>query len=257
MTTPEGVTLDLELAGIGSRALAGVLDLVIQGVMVYAAAILFIMGAFAGAGSSSIVLVLVVSIATFIAILVGYHVLFEVYLGGQTPGKRMIGVKVVRMDGGPLGLSHSLIRTFLRIIDYLPALYGIGVIAVFASRRNQRLGDMAAGTVVILDRSRHAKPKLEASVRPSSSSQTMDEFVNRANRPQPAPPGAGWDVSRVTDEELGLTRRFLERRWTLDDHARRTLAADIAGRLRWKVVAPSGDLPDEQFLARLVDIKRG
>lgn len=226
--------------------------MIIQGFFAYGALILFVIGAFAGGGNPF--LLLAGGIVALAAVLVGYHVIFEVYVGGQTPGKRMVGVRVVRMDGGPLRLSHSLIRTFLRIVDYMPGFYGIGLIAVFASSRNQRLGDMAAGTVVVLDRSRHPR-RTESRLQPSDAYEDFDAFLTR-NDPVPVH-AAGWDVSRVTDEEVGLTRRFLERRATLDEGARRALAADLAGRLRQKVVAPTASLTNEQLLAEIVRIKTG
>lgn len=249
LTTPEGVTLDLELAGVGSRALAGTLDLIIQTMLMYGAIIVFLVGAFAGGGNPF--LIIAVGIFAVVGILVGYHVLFEVWVGGQTPGKRMIGLRVVRADGGPIGLAASLIRTLLRIIDFLPSAYAIGIVTVFATTRNQRLGDLAAGTVVILDRSRHPKP----APTPRHTVRTTD--VARTPRVDPGSVPVGWDVSAVTDEEAGLARRFLDRRWSLDDGARRALAADLAGRLRTKVVAPDSFIADEPFLARIVAIKDG
>ncbi len=249
LTTPEGVTLDLELAGVGSRALAGALDFIIQVMLLYAAIIVFFIGAFAGGGNPFLL------IATLIlavgAVLVGYHVLFEVWVGGQTPGKRMIGLRVVRTDGGPIGLAHSLIRTLMRIVDFLPSGYAIGIVTVFATTRNQRLGDLAAGTVVILDRSRHPKP----SPTPRRSI-PMSEILGPANT-DPAAVPIGWDVSAVSDEEVGLVRRFLDRRGTFDEGARRALAAELAGRLRPKVVAPDTYFEDEPFLAQIVQIKDG
>ncbi len=249
LTTPEGVTLDLELAGVGSRALAGALDFIIQMMLLYGAIIVFLIGAFAGGGNPFFVIA--TGVLAIVAVLIGYHVLFEVWVGGQTPGKRMIGLRVVRADGGPVGIAHSLIRTLLRIIDFLPSLYAIGLVAIFATTRNQRLGDLAAGTVVILDRSRHPKPALSP---PPVRRSTAPEPFREVTDPPPVP--VGWDVSRVTDDELGLARRFLERRSSLDDEPRRALAADLAGRLRPKVVAPAS-LSDEAFLDQVVQNKNG
>jgi uncharacterized RDD family membrane protein YckC len=255
LTTPEGVTLDLELAGIGSRALAGVLDLVIQGVMLFL--VLLLLG-FGGAqiatfgSEASLLIVLIVFLVTTVAIFVGYHVVFEVWGRGRTPGKRVFGVRVVRMDGGPLRLSHSLIRTFLRMIDYLPSLYGIGVIAVFASSKNQRLGDMAAGTVVVMDRGRRSARDPIAAPDLSTPIPSVQAYAPAQQRGAPT----GWDVSRVTDEEVALARRFLDRRWSLENTARVTIADDLAGRLRPKVVAPAAEMANEDFLTRVVELKR-
>jgi uncharacterized RDD family membrane protein YckC len=259
-TTPEGVTLDLELAGIGSRALAGALDLVIQGFMLFLAVFVLGFGGIqvAGAGTdTSLLILVVVFVLGSLAILVGYHVVFEVWGRGRTPGKRVFGVRVVRMDGGPVRLSQSLIRTFLRLIDYLPGMYGIGVIAVFASGKNQRLGDMAAGTVVIVDRSRRSNPTATAAPVGSQPYSPWDAGESPAVAVGDRANPTGWDVSRVTDRELALVRRFLDRRWSIENPARAAIADDLAGRLRPRVVSPAAPMANEDFLARVVELKRG
>jgi uncharacterized RDD family membrane protein YckC len=226
ITTPEGVAVDLALAGIGSRFMAAMLDIVIQVSIGVAGG--FILAALFEGG----VLVLLLSIGAFLVIF-GYDVAFEVLNGGRTPGKRSAGLRVVRDDGAPVTFVTSAIRNVMRIIDFLPVFYGVGMTSIFLTRHHQRLGDLAAGTIVVRERA------LAASF----------------GQP-PAVPGAppGWDTSAVTSEDLVVVRAFLARRPTLTPSARDSLAADLAGRLRAKV-AGAPPLDPEAFLEALASTR--
>jgi hypothetical protein len=151
--------------------------------------------------------------------------------GGRTPGKRMSGLRVVRAGGRPVDFVSSAIRNVLRLVDFLPLFYGLGMLVVMLSANNQRLGDLAAGTLVVRERlgaaSRVAVPEIS--------------------------PGdvAGWDVSAITVEEIATVRRFLERRESLTGGARADLAADLARRLRARVAGAPEDVSAERFLELL------
>jgi hypothetical protein len=177
--------------------------------------------------------------------LFGYYLVFEIAAAGRTPGKRAMRLRVVRTDGGPLTVSAALVRTILRIVDFLPWGYAVGAIAAFTSERNQRLGDMAAGTVVVQEaRSVDAMPPLPAAaVRPST--------------PAAATASTGWDVTYVTQQEIVLIKRFMARRWELDTAVRNRFAHQLVDRLNPKVVRPPGDMPLETFLERVVAAKEG
>src|SRR5215510_11634669 len=82
----------------------------------------------------------------------GYYIFFEMLWNGQTPGKRWVGLRVIRTDGTPITLSESFIRNLTRLVDFLPAAYGIGIISMFLDKQSRRLGDLAAGTLVVHDR---------------------------------------------------------------------------------------------------------
>jgi len=86
------------------------------------------------------------------AIFWGYYIVFEMAWNGQTPGKRWIGLRVIKVNGYPISLVDSTIRNLVRVVDFLPAYYGLGVIAMFANAQARRLGDFAAGTVVVKER---------------------------------------------------------------------------------------------------------
>lgn len=229
IATPEGVQLALPLAGIGTRFLATLIDLLIGvGSMV---TVVFFTAVLAGGVAASIV-----AAAAGLAVIVVYNVLFEVAGGGRTIGHRAAGLRVVTDSGAPVGLRASLIRNIIRIFElalsYMPAL-----ISILATKNNQRLGDLAAGTLVI----REVKaPAYEA--------------------PKPNIPPAqyrSWDVTGLGETELTAVRTFLERRATLQPGARAALATDLAAKLRPLVPGVRPGLHDEQFLEYVAAAKSG
>lgn len=138
--TPEGVALRLPAAGAVPRAVAWLIDLAIRGVLALAALLLLgVLGDF-GAGLHLLVLFVLVW---------GYPVLFEASCGGQTPGKRALSLRVVSVDGAPIGWMASFVRNLMRTVDMLPFGYGAGLVASLADPWSRRLGDMVAGTLVI------------------------------------------------------------------------------------------------------------
>lgn len=239
ITTPEGVTVDLVLAGAGSRFVAALVDSLIMTIVWIA-----VIAVAAGATDTDLlgpsdedaffVAVAIVTLAAF-GIQFLYDVLFETLNGGRTPGKRAAGVRVVRTGGAPVGFISSAIRNLLRLVDMLPGMYLVGMIAIVASKKNQRLGDMAAGTVVV--REKTTPPNVRASWPPL----------------EPAP--AAVDVSTVTAEDLATIRRFLERRASLGAGAREQLARDLASRLAPKVAGADPSSNPEKFLEQVAAAK--
>ena len=140
LETPEGITLSLRVAGPVARALAWSIDLLIKYVALLTLLLALTILSRAGFGLWLIALFLTEWL---------YPALFEVYAGGATPGKKALGLIVVHANGTPVAWPAALIRNLLRAVDFLPALYGFGVIAMFSNRDFQRLGDLAAGTVGI------------------------------------------------------------------------------------------------------------
>lgn len=230
--TPEGVSIDVTLAGLGSRMGAAVIDIIIQGVVLIAAVLALTL---AGATLSQDLGVFIVGVGTLVltAVVLGYYLVFEALNGGRTPGKAAFGIRVASADGRPVSFGAVAIRTLFRVIDFLPALYALGAITVMLNDRNQRLGDLVAGTVVVRDRT-------GAPASPRESDQT---------------PVEGWDVAAVTEAETALLRRFAARRGDLTPQARQKLAAETAERLRPKVEGGNG-LDDETFLMQLLAEKR-
>jgi len=228
ISTPEGVEVELTLAGIGSRFIAGGIDWVIQIFVLVALAV--ILREVGDIGSAILA-------SAFFAVIFFYDVLFEVLGGGRTPGKRATGLRVVRSGGRPITFVRSALRNILRIIDILPGFYAIGMTVIFITPRNQRVGDLAAGTLVVRDR-------------------YGDRERGAAIETFQADPGlaANWDVSAVSGDDVATVRAFLERRLTLDPMARGEIASQLASRLR-PLVGGANEAGDERFLEMLVAAK--
>lgn len=138
--TPEGIDLLLRPAGLVPRALAFAVDLAIRATLLLVLGFgLTLLGQF-GLGSGALLLFVVQW---------WYMVLFEVFNQGRSPGKQLLGLQVLHEDGTPVGVGASLLRNLLRLVDMLPLGYATGLLACLANPRFQRLGDLAAGTLVV------------------------------------------------------------------------------------------------------------
>ncbi|HET7722676.1 MAG TPA: RDD family protein [Acidimicrobiales bacterium] len=235
VATPEGVTLEVTLAGVGSRFVAGVIDQVLRWSLLLALVALmavfqqdFSSEGFSGAGT-------VVVIVAIFFVQFGYDVLFETLASGRTPGKRWTGLRVVKKGGTPIGFLASALRNIMRIVDSLPGFYLVGILSVMFTANNQRLGDLAAGTIVVRERRQSTALPPAAAPAPADS--------------------ALYDVSAVSAEEVATVRRFLDRRAALTPEARDRLARDMATRLGPKVVGPPRQWEPEAFLEYLVAAK--
>jgi len=229
IATPEGVELRLQLAGLGSRFIAGAADLVIQ--LVLLAILALLTQGVSGAGG--VVLVLGAFVITLL-----YPILFELLAGGRTPGKRMTHLRVLRDSGAPIDLPASAIRNLMRLIDGPLLVYLPSIVSIALTRRNQRPGDLAAGTIVA--RENPVAVLARASGREAGATADAER----------------WDTSAVSPQEVAAIRRFLERREDLDRDARRRLAARLADGLRPKVSSAPSNLAPERFLEELERIKR-
>lgn len=206
IVTGEAVALDLRVARIGSRSIALLLDVLIRLVALIALALLFgQIGVLDGAARAA------VSLLLYLGIWLGYPVAFETLWHGRTPGKAAMGLQVVRDDGGPVRFRHALIRGLLGAIVELPGitLYFAPIVSSLMSEHGKRLGDRAAGTIVIQER---------------VPTRTM------AVVPMP-PPLVQWaanlDLSRVSNDlALGI-RAFFERSGELSPQARDQLGHSL------------------------------
>ena len=228
--TPEGVSLELTLAGLGSRAISGLIDLFFKALLL--GCLLVVLLAILGVSAAFVIVPAIV-----LGMLV-YDVAFETLAGGRTPGKRMSGLRVVRSSGGPVDMTASVIRNAMRLVDGLVLWYVPTVVGILATKRNQRPGDLAADTVVIRDRR---------------------EIDTLEHRPAPAGDpfgtGARWDVSAVSAEDAATVRAFLERRSSLAAPARTRLATQLDAALR-PLVGGVDERDPERFLEILYDAKR-
>jgi uncharacterized RDD family membrane protein YckC len=248
VTTPEHVAVEYEVAGLGSRFAAALVDGFIQAALLailLAALVAFgslscdpLVGAMERHGrgepdalahflSGRFMTVLAVSL---FAVQIVYHAALEALRDGQTPGKRLLGIRVVTGGGYPLGPGGAILRNLLRPLDFLPVFFGVGLIVALVTSRTQRLGDLAAGTLVVRERAGD---------------------VAETGLP-PLPSTAGPVAAPLSSEERALVQGFLERRHGFAPGARSRLAARLAGGLRRRhgdLDAPG--LSPEQYLERL------
>ena len=211
--TPEQIALELPLAGIGSRFLAIAIDTLIQIALYLLTGLIFLLLLPAG---FSIFRSLGPAIAIFIvfAIYWGYFALFEIIWKGQTPGKRVAGIRVIKESGRPINAFEAIGRNLMRAVDFLPGIYGVGLVCMMLNKQSRRLGDFVAGTVVV-----HEKPTDQ--VRPTWN--TAAESVS-----------ASGGVGQVTPEELVLIETYLSRRFDLEPEVRLRTAIQIAERIKAK-----------------------
>jgi uncharacterized RDD family membrane protein YckC len=158
--TPEQVELAYSVAGVGSRFVAALVDGLIVGAFFFFELLALVMIGAAGAlspGAGSVAetagkwLLAFVIFMNF-AVAWGYFALFEAYWHGQTPGKRAMKLRVIKDSGRQITLFEALARNLVRVVDYLPGFYLVGVITMLCNKRNQRLGDLVAGTIVVHER---------------------------------------------------------------------------------------------------------
>lgn len=241
LTVPgaEGIDLHLSLAGIGSRSAALLVDVIIQ--FLALAAFTLVATSFGEAGAAA------AAIGAF-AIVIGYHLLFEAFNDGRTPGKALLRIAAVSADGTPLTFWQSVVRNVVRFIDLLPGTYLVGMVAVLATAKSQRLGDLAAGTVVVHRATASAEVPSVAWTAPASS--TVPSFGGGAG----APPST-WDLSAVSAEEVAAARAFLTRRQALDPAHRASIAQALGSQLATKVAGVPLDGGPEAFLERVVAAK--
>jgi uncharacterized RDD family membrane protein YckC len=233
--TPEQVHLEFVLAGVGSRFMAAFLDslilfalllLVALSELVWVARPLF-------RGSSN---VWVDALATLMFFLVfwGYYIVFEIAWKGQTPGKRWAGIRVIKDTGRPINPFEAIARNLIRFVDYLPGFYGVGVVTMLLNSRNQRLGDLVAGTLVV-----HETSDRESSL-----------FFNTPQNAAVAMPQA----ANLTIQEAELIETFLSRRLDIPPEIRRANSQRIAEMIgvRLNIGPESRPQDNEDFLEQVV-----
>lgn len=225
--TPENVAFGYRIAGIGSRFLATLLDTLIIFLLQIAVIVVFFLILNALDQLNDELAAWVYAVLGIIAFVFywGYYIFFEMLWNGQSPGKRWTGLRVIRADGTPITLSESFIRNLVRIVDFLPAGYGAGILTMFLDSRSRRLGDLAAGTLVVHDRAPISIQSL--SVRRS---------VNLAQRGLKQISLDGFPVERLTNDDLGLIEDFLLRRDQMTHRA--ALANQILNTLHSRLGLP-------------------
>ena len=231
--TPELVSIEMPLAGIGSRFIALLVDYLIWGAGLVVLIVLGIALLPALHTFNRISAQWAEAIVIFIIFLVqwGYFTLFEAFWNGRTPGKRVAKIRVIQRSGRSIGLVESMARNLVRYIDQLPFFYAVGVIAMFVTKQHQRLGDLAAGTLVVRDR----EPDSPLWGDTGSRTFTAQLF---AQAPIPEPHTAvtlpAMGIAKLTASDLEVLEGFFARRLDMSLATRRALAERIAAAIQAK-----------------------
>lgn len=257
--TPERVPLAFSLASIGNRFLAVTIDHFLQYLTILVSLwILLTISGFSSKNSEYLALfedapkwIIAIAILVLFLIFTGYFVFFEWIWNGQTPGKRLMKLRVIREDGRPITLWEAMARNILRLFDAFPGLivpiYSVGLITIFTSRRDQRIGDLFAGTVVIRERLDEAPTFAE-----TFSNPTSDAAFRRVQKKTPI----AANVAVLDDAEIEVVEAFLRRRWELTDKQRIWMAWRVALPIMYKI-KPSYDLQTftyEGFLEEILHL---
>jgi uncharacterized RDD family membrane protein YckC len=224
LQTPESVELEFTLAGLGNRGLAALIDYALWSLTVsILLAILsqadwLISLVFGWLGDTEGIELWFTALLILISfvVYVGYYVLFETLWRGQTPGKRFVKIRAIRDDGRPVGLIQATLRSLLRPIDELPPFY-LGAFFIFLGKREKRLGDLLAGTIVIQDEGAIAP----ASFAVSESSHELAQYLLSTT-----------DISQLLPDDFVVIRDFLQRRSTMRSPSRKEVGLGLARQAR-------------------------
>jgi uncharacterized RDD family membrane protein YckC len=224
---PEAVPLDLETASIGSRFLALLIDWAIQGAL-FLVLVLIASNASVGWLGTTITFLLL------FLIIWGYPIALETLWRGRTVGKVALGLRVVTKEGGQIGFRHAAIRAALGIVDFALSSGACAVICVLLTKDNQRLGDLAAGTVVLRERTGLRRPVPTTFAAPVG----LDGYAESL------------DLAGLGPSDYGVVRAFLLRAPSLPPPVRARLAAQVAESVAKRVQPPPPPgVPAEAFLA--------
>jgi uncharacterized RDD family membrane protein YckC len=251
--TPELVAIEMPLAGIGSRFIAILIDSVLwfAGLMVLIIVFSVLAPAFHAFNRLSEQWVTAIVIFVVFLFQWGYFTLFEAFWNGQTPGKKIARIRVIQRSGRAIGILESMARNFIRMVDQIPSFYAVGIVAIFVTRQNQRLGDLAAGTLVVRDRPDDAPLWGDSGSRTFTAASFTSGVAPQALPPEPhmrvsLPPER---ITKLTSSDLQVLESFLTRRLDMPLDTRAVLAERISTALRAKsgLDVPSG-VSTETFL---------
>lgn len=223
-----GVDLTLNIAGPGSRSYAFIIDWHIRLLLALAwfvISVLIFIGGFAAMSHAAERAILITTLPASILYLF-YHPILELLMRGQTPGKRMAGVRIVNREGGPPSIGAILIRNAFRLIDSLPMFYLVGLVTTFITEQRVRIGDMAAGTLLVIDENTSAK-----------SLQHLSKV----------------GVQGALDPNtVDLIEQLLERWKSLEPDKRRAIVISLLRRIDTTPPRPLNEMTDVELRARLI-----
>lgn len=229
LKTPESVELEFTLAGIGNRALALCIDypiwlLIMTGFLVLwsvlSEQVIALVVEMTGSADTVNLWLRGIALLIFFGIYVGYFVFFETLWQGQTLGKRVTGIRVIRNDGRPVGLAQSTLRALLRPIDDFPFMGLVGGLLIFFTPREKRLGDFIAGTLVVVDE-KASKP---ATLTLSEQSRGVANMLMSSA-----------DLSRLQPDDFAIVREYLQRRDGMVPDAQATVSIRMTQDVRERI----------------------
>jgi uncharacterized RDD family membrane protein YckC len=233
--TPELVAIQMPIAGIGSRFIAVLVDYLIFIPAMFIVGKVFTVIAPGIEAFSHLSQQWAIAIYGFLTFLFfwGYFTLFEAFWNGRTPGKRVARIRVIQRSGRAIGLFESMARNLIRVIDMIPIFppYAVGIICIFVSRDHQRLGDLAAGTLVVRDRIEEAPVSTEA-----TRTFTANIFAPAVLTPEPH---AGFSlpdhgIAKLSGSDLQVLESFFARRLDMPLETRQAIAQRIATAIQAK-----------------------
>jgi uncharacterized RDD family membrane protein YckC len=233
--TPEQISLEFPLAGVGSRGYALCIDSLIQGVaaLLIILIVSFTMPDLERHWVSAANWVVAIQIFVLFCLYWGYFAIFEILWNGQTPGKRQAKIRVISASGRPITVFEGIGRNFLRAVDSL-GFYLVGAVACAIDRQNRRLGDMVAGTVVVHE------------------VEEQGVFYWYGQEKSASAPSVSHEVAALTEQEFQLVETFLARRLDLPNVQRLESARVIAERMGERLHIAKEQRPsDEAFLEEI------
>lgn len=250
--TPENVIFDYQIAGIGSRFLACTIDtLLIMLIMVFVNFLITLVLREVAFGKIDHIRAWVLALLGLLnfGVFWGYYMLFETIWNGQTPGKVRLGLRVIRGSGTPITVSEVVIRNLVRVVDFLPALYTAGIVAMFIDGQSRRLGDLAANTVVVYDREAIELSSVASSInaKPAALHQPIDHFQDDS-----------LPVRRLSAQEVMMVEEFFRRRFQLSN--REAMAHKLLRRMYAQMgvaLPPLQEGEAEERLTQVLNAVRG
>ncbi|MDT7604917.1 MAG: hypothetical protein QOF61_2914 [Acidobacteriota bacterium] len=230
--TPERVPLHFALASIGNRFLACAFDHFVQVILILLVVVALqwagLLSRFRDSLSEAPKWAIAALIIAVFLIWSGYFAIFEWLWHGQTPGKRLLRLRVIREDGRPVTFWEAAARNLVRIFDMQPfPFYSVGLLSVFLSSRDQRIGDFVAATVVVREREAEA-PTFDAVF---TAAATTDVAMRRAFKPVQFT----GDAAQMSEREIEVVETFLRRRWDLSHGVRQWMAWRVATPILYKL----------------------
>lgn len=246
--TPELVSIEMPLAGIGSRFIALLVDYLIwfAGFIVLGLVFALLLPAIRSYSRVSAQWMVALQIFLFFLLNWGYFTFFEAFWNGRTPGKRVAKIRVIQRSGRAVGLFESMARNLIRFVDQIPFFYGVGVVVMFVTRQHQRLGDLAAGTLVVRDDEPEPSPWSESAARTFTAPSFLPAPASAPSAAMPLPVSG---MAKLSAIDLEVLEGFFARRLDMDLELRQTIAQRICTAVTAKSgLEPPPEVSVETFL---------